>query len=184
MLVSLPLYSFLLLGCDTDSYTPPETETNQTQEETQQEEDSREVETGEDITFHEIKEIDSDTLITDSEKEEIVEQEKEEAVSAGEKLPGGVKASPLARKLAQEKSVDLKDITGSGPSGRVVKRDIETAQAISAGTVKAVPADIAPVPVRVKDQVQKMEEEEILVSQKRRVIAKRLSESKPPAVTG
>jgi hypothetical protein len=76
MLVSLPLYSFLLLGCEDDSYTPQETETNQTQEETQQEESSQteEVEMGKDITFHEIIEIDSDTLITDSEKKEIMEK--------------------------------------------------------------------------------------------------------------
>ena len=65
-LMILPMYSFLLLGCDDDSYT--------TQEETQQEESSQKVETEEDITFHEIKEIDSDTLITDSEKKEISEK--------------------------------------------------------------------------------------------------------------
>ncbi len=41
-------------------------------------------------------------------------------------LPGGVKASPLARRMAHEHGLDLKTIQGSGPDGRIVKQDIET----------------------------------------------------------
>jgi pyruvate dehydrogenase E2 component (dihydrolipoamide acetyltransferase) len=40
-------------------------------------------------------------------------------------LPGGVKASPLARNIASDKGIDLGQVQGSGPGGRVVKRDVE-----------------------------------------------------------
>ncbi|HEX9165139.1 MAG TPA: dihydrolipoamide acetyltransferase family protein [Gemmatimonadales bacterium] len=50
-----------------------------------------------------------------------------EGRSGGE--PGRIKASPLARKLAAEKGLDLGTVAGTGPEGRVVKRDIESAQA-------------------------------------------------------
>ena len=49
-----------------------------------------------------------------------------------------VAASPLARRLAEINKLDLKGITGSGPHGRVIKRDIEAA--LSSGTGKAAPA--------------------------------------------
>ena len=49
-----------------------------------------------------------------------------------------IKASPLAKRLAAEAGLDLASITGSGPNGRIVKSDIETAQ--SGGAQKAAPA--------------------------------------------
>jgi pyruvate dehydrogenase E2 component (dihydrolipoamide acetyltransferase) len=42
-------------------------------------------------------------------------------------LPGGFRASPLARKMAQERGVNLQSVRGSGPNGRIVKKDVETA---------------------------------------------------------
>src|SRR5262245_60496964 len=50
-----------------------------------------------------------------------------------------VKASPLARKIAQESGVDLQRVQGSGPGGRVIKRDVE------AGAAQPRPATPAPV---------------------------------------
>ncbi|MBL6965134.1 MAG: 2-oxo acid dehydrogenase subunit E2 [Anaerolineales bacterium] len=44
----------------------------------------------------------------------------------GAQLPGGVKASPIARRMAAEHALDLSAIRGSGPGGRVIKADIET----------------------------------------------------------
>lgn len=53
-----------------------------------------------------------------------------------ESLPSGhegrLKISPLARKIAEERNIDLSIITGSGPSGRIVKRDLETVSSSSA----------------------------------------------------
>ena len=68
---------------------------------------------------------------------------KQEAVTAAQPPPrpspapsasgpprtGRIKASPLARRLAQERGLDLGSITGSGPGGRIVKRDLEAAVA-------------------------------------------------------
>ncbi len=43
----------------------------------------------------------------------------------GEGYPGGVKASPLARRIAAEKGIDLRQVQGSGPAGRIVRQDVE-----------------------------------------------------------
>lgn len=57
-------------------------------------------------------------------------QTKFEAASNGNgHLPDGLRASPLARKIAQERGVNLQGVRGSGPQGRIVKRDVETAKA-------------------------------------------------------
>ena len=68
------------------------------------------------------------------------------APAAGEKTaaapapaPAGVRATPLARKTAREMGADLALVQGSGPGGRIVKKDVE-AYASSAGRVKASPA--------------------------------------------
>ena len=59
------------------------------------------------------------------------------AAPAAGLLPGGVRASPLARRMASEHAVDLQAVSGSGPGGRVTKRDI--AAAVSAGRSKVLP---------------------------------------------
>ena len=74
-----------------------------------------------------------------------------------------IKVSPLARKMAKEKNIDLSTIKGSGDGGRIIKRDLES--------VNSVREDINYV-------ANKLEGKEIPVSQMRRTIANRLSESK------
>jgi pyruvate dehydrogenase E2 component (dihydrolipoamide acetyltransferase) len=66
--------------------------------------------------------------------------------------PGpAVKASPIARRLAHEKGIDLQTITGSGPAGRIVKKDIESASSTPVSLAVATPAGksqpIAQVPL-------------------------------------
>jgi len=73
---------------------------------------------------------------------------------------GRVKASPLAKNLADEKGIDISRVRGSGPEGRVTKSDIEN---YSGGGVTSAP------------QVEGFTE--VAVSQMRKTIAKRLSES-------
>src|SRR3546814_1151159 len=51
-----------------------------------------------------------------------------------------VKASPLAKRLADEKGIDLKTLTGSGPGGRIVKADLEGASAAAAAAPATAPA--------------------------------------------
>jgi pyruvate dehydrogenase E2 component (dihydrolipoamide acetyltransferase) len=91
---------------------------------------------------------------------------------------GRVKASPLARRLAEEVGLDLRAVEGSGPAGRVIKRDVEAAAAAAAeAPAKRAPAG-APVPVW--SGVAEEGFEEIKVSQMRKTIAKRLVESIGP----
>ncbi len=65
--------------------------------------------------------------------------------TADSELPGGIKASPIARRLAEEKGIDLRRIAGSGPGGRVVKKDVEDFPAEEAAA--------APVPVQLPPAV-------------------------------
>ena len=57
-----------------------------------------------------------------------------------------VRASPLARRIAQESGIDLSGVTGSGPGGRIIKADLETAGAVTADsqTETASPPAVAP----------------------------------------
>jgi pyruvate dehydrogenase E2 component (dihydrolipoamide acetyltransferase) len=98
-------------------------------------------------------------------------------------------ASPLARRLAQLNGLDLKALSGTGPHGRIVKRDIESA--LAAGTGKAAPAAAeapkaaaaaAPATGPSADQVLKLFDEDsyelVPHDGMRKTIAKRLTESK------
>ncbi|MFQ5890714.1 MAG: dihydrolipoamide acetyltransferase family protein [Gemmatimonadota bacterium] len=78
---------------------------------------------------------------------------------------GRAKASPLARKMAREEGLRISDITGSGPAGRIIKRDIEAALA---GRTAA--------PARLVEQT-------IGLSQMRKAIARRLTQSIGPVPT-
>ena len=90
---------------------------------------------------------------------------------------GRIKASPLAKKIAADKGVDLNGIVGSGPDGRIVKKDVETAQSITTSTLTR-PGTPAPIPESITKSFSSLASEEVKVSQMRKVIAKRLSESK------
>ena len=90
-------------------------------------------------------------------------------VDAGDgRLPAGVKASPLARKLAADLGVNLAGLAGTGPGGRIVKRDVETAAA-------------APSPVGLSPQIATLSPlttERIKMSKLRGAIGRRMTASK------
>ena len=90
---------------------------------------------------------------------------------------GQVRASPLAKRIAKETGVDLQLLRGSGPGGRVVKRDLEGAAARA-----AVPAESAPFPVsRVPFPAHAgAPYEDVPLTQIRKTIAKRLAGSLGP----
>ena len=96
-------------------------------------------------------------------KETEKEKEKE---SKGEH--GRIKASPLARNMAEERGIKLEDVSGSGPDGRIIKRDIEDYEE------KPVAEEEKRAPVTFESE----ESEDVKVSQMRKTIARRLSESK------
>lgn len=83
-------------------------------------------------------------------------------ISSGERIF----ASPLAKKLAEEKGINLNQVKGSGENGRIVKRDIENYTPHSAGTQTSFVA------------AQEEAWESFTNSQMRKTIAKRLAESK------
>lgn len=85
------------------------------------------------------EEIDFDKLLGESMPEEIAKEEEveasekvvspepsaSEATSFDGKLPDGVRASPLARRMAEEHELDIKSISGTGPGGRITKKDVK-----------------------------------------------------------
>jgi pyruvate dehydrogenase E2 component (dihydrolipoamide acetyltransferase) len=81
---------------------------------------------------------------------------------------GRVKASPLARRLAREKGIDITQLTGSGPEGRIVAEDVER---VSVAPPKAVPAPAAQVAAPTG------EVEEVELTSTRKTIARRLTEA-------
>jgi pyruvate dehydrogenase E2 component (dihydrolipoamide acetyltransferase) len=94
---------------------------------------------------------------------------------------GRILASPLAKKLAEEKGIDLKYVKGSGDNGRITKTDIETYKPQAAQqpvTGNQQQATQQPQPVRSSAPAGKEDFEEVPVSQMRKVIARRLAESK------
>ena len=101
-------------------------------------------------------------------KKETAKTESKSAVSQASNDSGRVFVSPLAKKMADEKGINLAQVKGTGENGRIVKRDIEnftTSVASSASAAKFVPTG-------QEDFDEKPN------SQMRKVIAKRLAESK------
>ena len=90
-----------------------------------------------------------------------------------------VKASPLARKIAESKGIDLSQITGSGPNGRIVKADLEAIKEAVSKSVQASESQ-APTPA-VSEAVPTLETLEIPVSNMRKSIASALVASKTQA---
>ena len=86
---------------------------------------------------------------------------------------GRTRSSPLARRLASERGLDLRSVQGSGPGGRIIRRDIEAA--VQAGAAHAAaPVSRAPVEGAFRD---------VPLTQLRKTIARRLSESIGPIPT-
>jgi pyruvate dehydrogenase E2 component (dihydrolipoamide acetyltransferase) len=108
-----------------------------------------------------------------------VEEEKETVISDSD---ARLKASPLARRIAKEKGIDINQVKGSAEGGRIVKKDVEgftpstkEVEKAAAAQVEAKPAQapVAAIPQFIGEE--KFTEKP--VSQMRKVIAKRLSES-------
>jgi pyruvate dehydrogenase E2 component (dihydrolipoamide acetyltransferase) len=93
---------------------------------------------------------------------------------------GRTKASPLARRLAAERGVAIGSVQGSGPGGRIIRRDVEAAASAPAPVAAPVAAS-APAPASLippgADSV------DIALTQMRKTIARRLSESIGPIPT-
>lgn len=112
------------------------------------------------------KSSDADEDSEEDEKSEKKDEERSEAPTRSNS-DGRIIASPLAKRLASEKGIELSDVQGSGDGGRIIKKDIESfkpSAAKSSGTTAAVAG--------------KESYTDEPVSQMRKTIAKRLAESK------
>jgi pyruvate dehydrogenase E2 component (dihydrolipoamide acetyltransferase) len=108
------------------------------------------------------------------------------AATGGAPSGGRVKASPLARKIAGQTGVDLRVIRGTGPGGRIIRRDVEAARTTPAAGPAPAPAAAAPrgpapagpaftIPARPEAEF-----EDVAMSPMRAAIAKRMPMSKAP----
>ena len=96
------------------------------------------------------------------------------APAVSDSMDGRIKASPLARALAEEKGIDLNRVQGSGDGGRIVKRDIDGFNPALAPTQQSGAAASAVTPAAHMEESYTEER----VSQMRKTIARRLSDSK------
>jgi pyruvate dehydrogenase E2 component (dihydrolipoamide acetyltransferase) len=87
---------------------------------------------------------------------------------------GKLKASPLAKKLAKEKGIDIATVAGSGDGGRIVKRDVDSFVPSIAATTAPIAKAVAPTFVAGVGEGYT----DVVNSQMRKTIARRLSESK------
>lgn len=113
--------------------------------------------------------------------------EASKAPAASKSADGGrIFASPLARRIAADKGLDLSEIKGSGPHGRIVKSDVENAKPGAAKPEAKAAAAPAAAPAMAQsasaDQVKKLygdrEFEEVSLDGMRKTIASRLTEAK------
>ncbi len=104
-------------------------------------------------------------------KEQTESVEDESAQEDQAEYPGGVKASPLARRMAEDLNYDLRKIKGSGPGGRIIKADVEAYQ----------PEKAAPTPTSAPTGLplaQPAETERVPLNRLRSAIGRRMVEAK------
>ena len=124
----------------------------------------------------EIKEIKEES--TPIEKVEEIKDDNKEIViteptkNVSELKDERVKASPLAKKLANEKGIDISNISGSGDGGRIIRKDIENYKDVSTSSNEPV-KEITLPKIHSEESF-----EELPVTQMRKTISKRLAESK------
>ena len=100
------------------------------------------------------------------EPEPEAEPERVEEPQPSSRTNGRIKASPLARRIARERSIDLERVAGTGPDGRIVAEDVERAAAAPAPAPAYAPAAAAP-----------LEAEVVPLTSLRKTIARRLTEA-------
>ena len=121
----------------------------------------------------------SESKSEDKSKEEDSTDKKESKSQTETKDEGRIFASPLAKKMAEDKGIDLSNVKGSGENGRIVKKDIENFKEsdkpveAKADTAEKTTASVQPYTPAGEESFEDRKN-----SQMRKVIAKRLGESK------
>ena len=107
--------------------------------------------------------------------------ERMEEPTEGMEEPGGRRfASPIVRRLARERGIDLSGITGTGPNGRIVRRDLEARAPEQAAYAKEAPAAAMPhaeVVPAAAPEIAGAAVEDVPLTPMRRAIARRVTES-------
>lgn len=118
--------------------------------------------------------------VVEAPKAEEVKTVAQEVAVVEQSTSGRVFASPLAKKIAQDKGINLSQVKGSGENGRIVKSDVENFSPSAVATPAQAVAEATNTVAAVKPFVPAGEvfQEEIKNSQMRKTIARRLSESK------
>ena len=123
----------------------------------------------------------NETKATDKPKEEKTSSESPRVVpevsTPSSSSNGRIKASPLAKKIASEKGIDLSQVNGSGTDGRIVRKDVESFTP-SAATLPASSSGNDKVAITLPRVVGEEHSEKVELSQMRKAIARRLSDSK------
>lgn len=111
-----------------------------------------------------------------------------EAAPVAEAIPGlpdGVRASPLARRMAEDRGIDLRAVKGSGPQGRITKKDIESYQAQPASAAVSAPAGASATPAKPAESQPVFSpvgppppDEKIALTRLRAAIGRRMVEAK------
>ena len=106
----------------------------------------------------------------------------EEPTSTDTHIPGGVKASPLARRIAQKMGIDLKAVTGSGSGGRITKKDVETYLTLPAVQTPSPAAGALPttasIPAPPLSSTSAPPSVSVPINRLRTAIGKRMTEAK------
>jgi len=122
----------------------------------------------------------SETATKEAPAQEVIETPVVETTSTSN--GGRIFASPLAKKIAKDKGINLADLKGSGENGRIVKKDVESYTPTAAQPVQTLPSastsTSSTTPVATFAPAGEEGFEEVKNSQMRKVIAKRLGESK------
>ena len=137
------------------------------------------------LTAHKDGNTTSDSIEVKKESSEAEIKQTEDQiveVSSTNSTGGRIFASPLAKKIAKDKGINLANLKGSGENGRIVKKDVEnyttTVNQVSEATTSPFQTTQDTAPVSTFIPAGEEGSEEVKNSQMRKVIAKRLGESK------
>ncbi|WP_319415105.1 pyruvate dehydrogenase complex dihydrolipoamide acetyltransferase [Marispirochaeta aestuarii] len=155
-----------IIGEEGEDISALEKEASETAKEAEKEEEAAGASASEEKS--EAKKDKQEKPETAADKAEKERADKPAAKKEAATTDGWVKASPLAREIARQRGIDIAAIEGSGPGGRIVKKDVE-----SAPTRAGRPAASGFAPARAAG-----EDRTVKVSKMRKAIAGRLAESK------
>lgn len=94
-------------------------------------------------------------------------------------LPEGLRASPVARRVAEERGINLKQVRGSGPGGRIVKKDLESYTPVAVPPLPVAVSMPAPQPVPIWQPIGTSPADQVIpVSRLRAAVGRRMVQSK------